>query len=66
MARKARKKRNASRRAPPMTTASDVPKITGIVEAGRAHGRAAVSHFLAADGAAVLPSFIRAPLASYI
>ena len=60
MARRARRKRNASRRAPPMTTASDVPKTTGMVEAGRDHGRAAVTHFRTGDGACVSISFMPA------
>jgi hypothetical protein len=46
IARKARIKRPAKRGTPPMTTASDVPKTTGMVEAGQDHGRSATSHFL--------------------
>ena len=34
-----------------MTTARTVPKMTGIVEAGKAQGRAAISHLLSVEGA---------------
>ncbi|OQB55738.1 MAG: hypothetical protein BWX98_02006 [Candidatus Aminicenantes bacterium ADurb.Bin147] len=36
--------------APPATTARLVPKITGIVEAGNAQGRAAVTHLRPIEG----------------
>jgi hypothetical protein len=46
----AQRKQGTERDAPPMTTASDIPKTTGMVEAGRAQGRAAINHLASREG----------------
>jgi hypothetical protein len=45
----AQKKRSGEKRVPPTTTARAVPKTTGMVDAGRAQGRAAMSHLFNLD-----------------
>jgi len=59
--RRAQRPRRGAKRAPPTTTARAVPKTTGIVEAGKAQGRAATIHFFKFEGAAVpaVPSMAR-------